>query len=127
MRNPSIAGLLKSVHLSTDAGDVDMDPMADPEGYRRLLGESADRRTRLQREASDAQQGPASVMNAFSRGQQDMANGPVGYNRGWVPFFEEQSVLADNTGKNMRMDVGSLATPPFSSLRGLKGALKGRR
>ena len=103
---------MKPLRLSTDDGDYDIDPDLDPVGYKALLGRSAVHRTRLDREAADADS-PPSMATQIERGRSDAAGDPRygGYASQWAPFFESLNVLGDNTGKRVSTNVRSLDLP----------------
>jgi len=103
---------MKPLRLQTDDGRFDVDPDLDPMGYKYLLGRSAVNRTRLEREAADAE-APASVATTIERGRSDAANDPRygGFASQWTPFFEALNVIGDNSGKRVKTSVPGLDLP----------------
>ncbi len=103
---------MKPLRLATDDGDYDIDPDRDPAGYTSLLKRSAVHRTRLDREAADAES-PPSMQTQIERGRSDAAGDPRygGYASQWAPFFESLNVLGDTTGKRVSTNVRSLDLP----------------
>ncbi len=127
-----LRGAATALQLKSPSGDVTMDPAADPAGYTQGLFGSRDERVRQQRATEDAStniMAPGYAQQyfnrSFNRAQEDGAQGPAGFNRDWVPFFEAQNVIADNNpGMKYKTDYSGLdlptstAAPP--SLRSLK-------
>jgi len=103
---------MKPLRLQTDDGDYTIDPDLDPAGYKALLGQSAVHRTRLDREAADADS-PASMATQIERGRSDAAGDPRygGYASQWAPFFESLNVIGDNAGKRVTAGVRGLGLP----------------
>jgi hypothetical protein len=86
---------------------VPVSPFVDQQ-YKRMLGDQFDDRTRREREAADVDGvDPNSV---FSRMQSDAANGPQGFNRQWIPFFE--ALRGD------KVNMGSLGLPTHTETTG---------
>jgi hypothetical protein len=117
-----LQALATKLHVQTDTGNYDLDPAQDPSAYADVLGQSADRRRRLDNAQSDAAfsaAGPdgtrGQLMSQFGRAQAEGANGPAGWNRQWTPFFESMNVLGDNSGKNYELDARTLDTPTAPS------------
>ena len=103
---------MKPLRLQTDDGRFSVDPDLDPMGYKALLGRSAVNRTRLDREAADAEE-PASIATMIERGRSDAANDPRygGFASQWTPFFEALNVFGDNSGKRVKVNVPGLDLP----------------
>lgn len=108
-------GALKKV---TSVNGVTIDPdTIDPFDYAQLLGQQRDRRVAEMRASEDAGPLDASTqyMRTFTRGQEDAAMGPSGYNRQWVPFFEAQRAIQDaNPDKTFRANYSGL-TPRIAA------------
>lgn len=125
-----------TLRMQTPNGDVNLDPAADPAGYMQALMGSRDERVRQQRAAEDASTNLTApdyaqtmINRGFNRAQEEGAQGPGGFNRSWVPFFESQNVIADNNNPGMKYktDYGSLAENMPTSTSNLPTGYTDRR
>jgi hypothetical protein len=115
-----LRGAATALQLKSPSGPLAIDPVANPDGYLEALGGSRDERVQEQRTAQDAASsvtdpGYAQTMfnRSFNRAQEDGAQGPAGFNRSWVPFFESQNVVADNhPGMKYQTNTSGLVDPP---------------
>ncbi len=82
------------------------------ESYKRMLGDQYDDRIRDERAAEDAESSdPGRAFGrVFGRMQADAANGPMGFNRQWIPFFEAL--------RGSKVRVGSLDLPTHTESSG---------
>lgn len=122
--------------LKSIADAIGFNPAADPEGYKRLLGDRYDQRTAADRATEDVglrnrifgggdpvdsfNAANSMAGNAVARSQSDQGSGPTGYARQFVPFFEAQHLQADiNPGMTFKTDFGGLSDLPASPKPGL--------
>jgi hypothetical protein len=115
---PSLSKLLR---IATDHGTYDqVDPAADPAGYRQLLTDSASRRERLDQTQDDAANDAMGDVGVKSRlmGQlprMQANNAAQGFNAQWQPFLEAFNVLGDNNpGKAIKTQTRSTAGLPLA-------------